>query len=171
MKKLIIAVASALGFAFYANAAAEATTIGSTFTAEGLTAGELLNINAGDTGSTEEDRYWTAAEGATIDSTVTHYDNENNVAPTGVDVGENFLAVDQSDVLNRHFLNQNAGDPIGTNRHGPVDIGNGLYIDTMVQFTAADTAPEVTPDVDKLIVWLQEVEAAEATEETATDAE
>ena len=155
MKKLIIAVASALGFAFYANAAAEAT-IGSTFTAENLTAGELLNINADDTGSTEGDRYWTAAEGATIDSTVTSYDAESNVAPTGVDVGNNFLAVDQSDVLNRHFLDQN-----GDNGHGPVDIGNGLYIDTMVQFTAADTAPDATGD-DKLIVWLQEVEAAEA---------
>lgn len=161
MKKLIIAVASALGFAFYANAAAEAPTIGSTFTAEDLTAGELLNINADDTGSTDGYRYWTAAKGATIDSTVTSYDAENNVTerPTDVVVGNNFLAVDQSDVLNRHFLSQDANN-------GPVSIGTGLYIDTMVQFTAADTAPEVTPEVDKLIVWLQEVEAAEATEET-----
>lgn len=161
MKKLIIAVASALGFAFYANAAAEAT-IGSTFTAEGLEAGPL-NIaedEDGD-GSTAGALYWTA-DGATEDSTVTLYDDEKNVKPTGdyvnADVGDKFLAVDQSDVLNRHFLSQDANN-------GSVDIGNGLYIDTMVQFTAADTAPEVTQDVDKLIVWLQEVEAADATDE------
>ena len=41
----------------------------------------------------------------------------------------------------------------------PQDIGNGLYFDSMVQFTATDMAPTVT-DGDKLIVWLKETAAA-----------
>ena len=37
----------------------------------------------------------------------------------------------------------------------PQNIGTGLYFDSMVQFTATDTPPDVTPG-DKLIVWLRE---------------
>ena len=44
------------------------------------------------------------------------------------------------------------------------DIGDGLYFDSMVQFTATDTAPTVTETADgvtgdKLIVWMREVVA------------
>ena len=79
MKKLIIAVASALGFAFLANAAEATASIGSSFSAEGLGVGTTLNINADDNGSPDYDKYWTAAEGATIDSVITAYDEEKEI--------------------------------------------------------------------------------------------
>ncbi len=44
----------------------------------------------------------------------------------------------------------------------PVDIGDGLYIDTLVQFTAADPETPPTPDIgggDKLCIWLADNEA------------
>ncbi len=37
-----------------------------------------------------------------------------------------------------------------------LNIGDGLYFDSMVQFTATEDAPEVT-EGDKLIVWLKEI--------------
>ena len=50
-------------------------------------------------------------------------------------------------------------------------IGDGLYFDSMVQFTATDTAPTPTPTSegvigDKLIVWLKEVAAGNETRAT-----
>ena len=66
------------------------------------------------------------------------------------------LAIDTDVALSRHVATKDAGAQ---------DIGNGLYFDSMVQFTATDTVPTVTETTDevtgdKLIVWLREVVAA-----------
>ena len=56
------------------------------------------------------------------------------------------LAIDTDVALARHVNANKSAKDIGT---------GGLYFDSMVQFTATDTAPDVTPG-DKLIVWLRE---------------
>ena len=57
------------------------------------------------------------------------------------------LAIDTDEALARHVATKDAGAQ---------PIGNGLYFDSMVQFTATEGAPEPTPG-DKLIVWLKEI--------------
>lgn len=57
------------------------------------------------------------------------------------------LAIDTDVALARHVNANKSAKDIGT---------GGLYFDSMVQFTATDTAPTVTPG-DKLIVWLKEI--------------
>ena len=63
------------------------------------------------------------------------------------------LAIDTDVALARHVANKDAG---------PQAIGNGLYFDSMVQFTATTDAPQVEANTsDKLVVWLKEIEGTE----------
>lgn len=63
----------------------------------------------------------------------------------------NALSIDTDVALSRHV---NAG-------RTAQDIGTGLYFDSMVQFTATDTAPTVEANTsDKLVVWLKEIEGS-----------
>ena len=82
-------------------------------------------------------------------------------AATGVevaDLGSNYLKLDSAPLISRYAVQQDQ-DNFDPANPKSVDIGNGLYIDTLVQFTAADpeTAPE-TADGDKLCIWLAENE-------------
>ena len=61
------------------------------------------------------------------------------------------LSIDTDVALSRHVATKDAEAQ---------NIGNGLYFDSMVQFTATDTAPTPT-DGDKLIVWLKEIPSEE----------
>ena len=61
------------------------------------------------------------------------------------------LAIDVDTPLARNIIATEEGAGV------PQAIGNGLYFDSMVQFTATTDAPPVT-DGDKLIVWLKENE-------------
>lgn len=50
------------------------------------------------------------------------------------------------------------------------DIGNGIYIDTLIQFQPSEVAPTVDMGTDQLLVWMQEVEADEGADiEAATN--
>ena len=127
-------------------------------------AGQDLNTAKDDAGASGGDGDFAATwvstnleEGVAI---VTAYDGEGAAAKadvaaaTGVaaaDLGSNYLKLDGAPLISRYAQ---AG---GT----AVDIGGGLYIDTLVQFTAADPETPPTPDVDggdKLCIWLADNE-------------
>ena len=127
-------------------------------------AGQDLNTAKDDAGAVAGDNDFAATwvstnleEGVAI---VTAYDGEGAAAKadvataTGVavaDLGSNYLKLDGAPLISRYAK---AG---GT----AVDIGDGLYIDTLVQFTAADPETPPTPDVDggdKLCIWLADNE-------------
>lgn len=127
-------------------------------------AGQDLNTAKDDAGAVDGDGDFAATwvstnleEGVAI---VTAYDGEGAAAKadvaaaTGVaaaDLGSNYLKLDGAPLISRYAK---AG---GT----AVDIGGGLYIDTLVQFTAADPETPPTPDVDggdKLCIWLADNE-------------
>jgi len=101
---------------------------------------------------------------------VTAYDGEGAAvkaevaAATGVDaadLGSNYLRLDGAPLISRYA--QPATYDSNNNKvvPNPVDIGDGLYIDTLVQFTAADPETPPTPDIDggdKLCIWLADNE-------------
>lgn len=126
MKKLMFAMAIAATVGF----AQADTEIGTTTTFDSLTAETAFD--------TDTDQQWTnnADTEGPVDATVKAYESVG-------DHGANYLQLDGV---------QNLAKKIGT---AGTAIGDGLYIDTMVKFTASEDAP--TPgDEDKLVVWLKE---------------
>ena len=83
-------------------------------------------------------------------------------AATGVavgDLGRNYLKLDGAPLITRYAVQQDQEnfDPADPKS---VDIGNGLYIDTLVQFSAADPeTPPTASEGDKLCIWLADNEA------------
>jgi len=127
-------------------------------------AGQGLNTAKDDAGAVDGDPDF-AATWAETDleegvATVTAYGGDGAAvaadvaAATGVataDLGSNYLKLDGAPLISRYAQ---AGST-------PVDIGDGLYIDTLVQFTAADPETPPTPDADggdKLCIWLADNE-------------
>ena len=126
-------------------------------------AGQGLNTAKDDAGLVDGDTdfaaTWVSTDLEEGVATVTAYGEGAAVAAdvaaaTGVDaadLGSNYLKLDGAPLISRYAQ---AG---GT----AVDIGDGLYIDTLVQFTAADPETPPTPDVDggdKLCIWLADNE-------------
>ena len=168
MKKLmtVVSVAATL-LAFGAVNGDELTSTG--FETEGsnpaYVAGQGLNTAKDDAGLIVDDGAqfaptWVETELEEGVATVTAYGGEGaavaaDVATaTGVataDLGSNYLKLDGAPLISRYA--QTGGNP--------VDIGDGLYIDTLVQFTAADPETPPTPDIDggdKLCIWLADNE-------------
>ena len=127
-------------------------------------AGQGLNTAKDDAGAVDGDldfaATWVSTNLEEGVATVTAYGGEGAAvaadvaAATGVataDLGSNYLKLDGAPLISRYAQ---AG---GT----AVDIGDGLYIDTLVQFTAADPETPPTPDADggdKLCIWLADNE-------------
>ena len=130
MKKLMFAMAIAATVGF---AQAEIGTT-STFDQNGFSDGDAFSTdNLIDTQWTNN----TGSEGP-VDATVKAYD-------TVGDNGANYLQLDGV---------QNLAKKIGNNG---TEIGKGLYIDTMVKFTATEEDGAPTPgEGDKLVVWLKQ---------------
>lgn len=148
MKKLMTALSSAAIaiFAFGAVNGQELTSTG--FETGAYTAGEPIDTEKDDAGvAVESDtRVW--AQATDVESTVKAY-GEDKPAIAGVtaeDLGDQYLEVEGK--ITR--LAQEGGES--------VDIGDGLYIDTIVKFTATDAdteSPEGIEEGDKLCVWLK----------------
>lgn len=70
--------------------------------------------------------------------------------------GEKYLNVETTTgtPLYRKLVAHNAGDLVNQDSHR-VDIGDGIYVDTYVQFTASEEAPTEIAD-SKLVVWVKE---------------
>ena len=139
MKKLMFAMAIAATVGF----AQADTEIGTTTTFESFDVEAQFSIDA-----TEGDSQWTApnTEGLVDGTKITAHDK--NAEDYDAANGDKFLALE--DVKN---LAKNINTA----------IGDGLYIDTMVKFSAmSDGAPEPGNE-DKLVVWLKEIEGEPTT--------
>ena len=117
---------------------------------ESLTAGADLDPTLDDDGGMGTRRWLTDSveEGAAV---VTAYEEASTVG------GDNFLKLDTGAQRLTRAINEvvgSAADPWSV-----VDDGQ-VYLDTMVQFTATDTAP-APAEGDKIAIWLREIEGAE----------
>ena len=148
MKKLLIALTAVVSFAGVAFA--EMLT-GTSF--EGLTTGSQLDPKKDDNGGTTGTCYWSYSEtespGYISNET---YTVSSRPAMWENNEGHNFLNVDTSTILFRNINGLVDDAPV------PEDIGNGIYVDTVVQFTASDATTIDTDAADKLVVWMQTVD-------------
>ena len=139
MKKLMTVLASA-ATALFAIGVAKGdglTTQGTGF--EDYSAGAVFDAQKDDQGGTSGNKFWysTAAAGEIGDIS-------NHVGQVNVSVPDFFA----QDSVNANYLHIDASAPlfrsaVANNQSGAftaVDIGDGIYLDTLVQFTAADDA-------------------------------
>ena len=145
MKKLIIAMSVATMAALCAQAT-DMTVSGVNF--ENLEVGPL-DTTEDDAGTSSETKYWLG--NGEVDSQI--------VDGSQIEGSKNkskFLKVDETKFLTRTM---NGATAAATNLVAETFTDDGVYIKTKVQFTAADTAPEVATGEDKLLVWLKQNEA------------
>lgn len=155
MKKLMT-ILSATAFAVIAVGAVNGDELntGTGFETGAYSLGGNLNTEKDDVGDDLEDeayRVWGSIpdleSGVAV---VSNWNGEYEVA----DGNNQYLKLDSAPLISRYAQ---AG---GT----AVDIGDGLYIDTLVQFTAADSAPTPEGEGDKLCIWLRDDKGAEVSE-------
>lgn len=162
MKKLLLALTVAVSCAFFAKAD---TTFNQTGF-EDLTAGETLDPAKDDAGGTTQ-AYWSyAGDMSNMGCVISNYASgagytygEGNAALVQDGPGSNYLWVDASEAPLVRNVNPFVGDG-----HAAQSIGDGLYFDSLVQFTATDQPPAIDATQDKLIVWLY---ASDETNDTA----
>ncbi len=152
MKKLMTVLASIATTAFVASSAYADLTGDMGF--EDFTAGDDLNTAQDDAGLVDGQsgfaKTWVDVS-ATIEAGAAVISNYNSDAYSNANytagVGNNYLKLDTgTNEVSRYVQ---AG---GT----ALDIGDGLYIDTLVQFTACDADSAPTPgSEDKICIWLQ----------------
>ena len=159
MKKLIIAMSAATMAALCAQAAGKIS--GTNF--ESVKDENLGNLNVlltdtnkqGDSGTA----YWTSAAASTEQGTIGQVESQivNGAEIEGSTNKSKFLKVDETKFLARTMNGATAAPTDLADEEAFTD--DGVYIKTKVQFTAADTAPDVALGEDKLLVWLKQNEA------------
>ena len=156
MKKLIISMVATASIALVA----KADTVAPNATSFENYVAEKFSVGLNDSGSQGGELYWSG--GAEGQFEFIEVDAEaKTFRPKywdGTTPDAKALSIDTDKALSRNVAPSGAAQT----------IGNGLYFDSMVQFTATDTAPTPTPtsdDVigDKLIVWMREVVAGNET--------
>lgn len=160
MKKLLFAMTAIASLAFISKAATLEGSTGTSF--ESLAVDAALDIAKADDGTTNGTKYWlydgkSAAE-AEVDTGCVikeaNYTGYKGTKPAIAPASDaKALGIEADKRLTRTITGVNGGS---------VDIGSGIYFDTMVQFTATDTAPTPVANSDKLIVWLYGSDDAEA---------
>ena len=151
MKKMMFALACASAVAAFAWEAPVLNAIG--FDDYTLTDGPFTGLsNKKDNGtdaSAPGDSFWlyVAASGSTDGSTVKAYDSENTGKPNYLELST------EGGTLWRSINGLSAADQLGAAQEVPAE---GLYIDTMVQFTPTEDGgdPTLDPTTDKLAIWL-----------------
>ena len=167
MKKLTFAFACASTLALFAAPVA---------TFEGVAPGFTGLSGKTDAGENGNEVYWQymGASGSEDGSVVTAYGGENLPAPTGPQLsgtpGSNYLNLSTEGGTLWRSVNPNSAD-LGAAQN--IDDAKGLFIDTMVQFTATEDGgtPEVAQDengnyIDKLAIWLDKSADEQTQEET-----
>ena len=161
MKK-ILAMTAVAAFALGASSAVNGDELLNGTTFVDLTVGEKLNIDYDDAGLTLGERYWSVDDTSKdLDCVIT---NGVIQLPSGVERPAQWQNTDDGETSkyllveaerdNRLYRNINSA----SDSNVPQPIGEGLYFDSLVQFTATDTLPEVSTG-DKLVVWLYGGEA------------
>lgn len=161
MKKTLLALTAAASCAFIAKAGVLNQTGFETYDVTGQY-GNNLNAVLDDNGGMNGQVYWLySANGGLTESVITNYEQgaayqygEGNasimVGAASDSPGNKFLSVDATDA--KLIRTINAAD----SSQGTADskaIGEGLFFDSLVQFTATDQPP-VPEEGDKLVVWL-----------------
>ena len=174
MKKLMT-ILSVTAVAAFAVGAANGDTLntGTGFETAGYVAGQDLDTAKDDAGAVPGGNFaptWAPTNLEDGVAIVTAYDGEGAAvkadvaAATGVavaDLGSNYLKLEGAPLITRYAQTATYDPNNDKVVPNPVDIGDGLYIDTLVQFTAADPETPPTPDIDggdKLCIWLAENE-------------
>ena len=150
--KRLMTILSVTAVAAFAVGAANGDTLntGTGFETAAYVAGNDLDTLKDDAGNPAEVETKVWLEIADLESGVAVISNWNGEYEVAAGNSQ-YLKLDSAPLISRYAQ---AG---GT----PVDIGDGLYIDTLVQFTAADPETPPTPDVDggdKLCIWLADNE-------------
>ena len=149
MKKLIISIVATASIALVAKAD---VALRNATSFENYPEGVAFDVGLTDNGVGTGEKYWSGGKegqfefidvvaGAKTDRPK-YWDGEDDAKA---------LSIDTDAALSRH---------VATNNAEAQEIGDGLYFDSMVQFTATDAVPTVTPG-DKLIVWLKEIPSEE----------
>ena len=153
MKKLIISMVATASIALVAKAD---VLNGTSF--EGYKGENGFQVGLDDLGLPNGNNYWTGGEDGLFD--IKALTGDGGLGAKTVDrpkywadvADANALAIDTDDALVRNINSDKSA----------MDIGNGLYFDSMVQFTATTDAPSVEANTsDKLVVWLKEIEGTE----------
>ena len=135
MKKLITA-AVASAFAFLAIGAVNAVDLPSGTSVESYTG--ALRTDKNDAGTQAASTYWFLQGDENADLLVTNYESGVTLPPRPAQFAEetnnNFLKIDTTGRLYRSIGVNDQTSTFGNT----VDIGDGIYLDTLVQFTAAD---------------------------------
>lgn len=141
MKKLMIALGAAASMAWCANAVESQVVSAIDF--DSLTVGATLDKNMEETTGEFVGQVFWASDATELSSTIKERSS-----------GNNYLAVDETEVLERKMK------PTGSTSLAD----NGVYFSADVQFTASDeTSGEgMVAEGDKLLVWLRATEAVEA---------
>lgn len=159
MKKLLFAMTAIASLAFISKAATLLSPTGTSF--ESFDVDTALDIAKADDGTTDGTKYWlydgnsaaeTGVDTGCVIKNANYPDNISTKPAIAPETDVKALGIEADKRLTRTITGVN-GDP--------VDIGSGIYFDTMVQFTATDIAPKPLQD-DKLIVWLYGSDDAEA---------
>lgn len=161
MKKTLLALTAAASCAFIAKAGVLNQTGFETYDVTGQY-GNNLNAVLDDNGGVNGQVYWLySANGGLTESVITNYEQgaayqygEGNasimVGDASDSPGNKFLSVDATDAKLIRTINA-ADSALGTAESKA--IGEGLFFDSLVQFTATDQPP-VPEEGDKLVVWL-----------------
>ena len=165
MKKMTFALACASAVAAFAWEAPVLNAIG--FDDYTLTDGPFTGLsNKKDNGtdaSAPGDSFWlyVAASGSTDGSTVKAYDSENTGKPNYLELST------EGGTLWRSINGLSSATTLGKAQEVPAD---GLYIDTMVQFTPTEDGgdPDLDPS-DKLAIWLRVTTDAEDATKSVTN--
>lgn len=165
MKKLLISIVATASLALVAKAdvAPNATSF------ETYPENVAFSVDLDDNGTNAGEKYWSGGDQGS-EFLIKALAGEGGLGAKSVDRPKswkgttpdaNALSIDTDVALSRHV---NAG-------RTAQEIVTDLYFDSMVQFTATDTAPTVTKTADgvtgdKLIVWMREVVAGNETPAT-----
>ncbi len=177
MKKMTFALACASTLALFAEsvqALSETgfegyTTVPFVGDAQNNLAGIALWDDSGSNGGNVRLSKWLykGATGSQDASTVKAYGGTDNLAtPTEFVGGNNYLDLSTEGGTLWRSIDFLTGDASATADFGAAQpVGDGLYIDTMVQFTPTEDGgtPEVTAGVDKLAIWLNVDSASQTT--------
>lgn len=159
MKKLLLAMTAIASLAFISKATTLLEPTGTSF--ESFDVDTALDIGKADDGTTNGTKYWlydgSSAAETEVDTgcviKAADYSSYKGTKPAiAPETDVKALGIEADKRLTRTIKGVGGGS---------VDIGSGIYFDTMVQFTATDTAPTPVANSDKLIVWLYGSDEAE----------
>ena len=170
MKKLLTTMSAvALAMGLYANAPEPAPLSGTSF--EGLAAG-AYDIKQGGTSAAGGEL------GTFVDGTTTYWETNSTATLEVVNeessVGTRPEAFDSYNQYNYLSIKTTLGNPVSrfidSDHSQSVAIGDGLYFDSLVKFTAFDDDPLVVTNNEKLAIWLKEVyDNGDSADPTATN--